>query len=323
MINAAYYVAPRLPWETDPRQERRFKTILIVTLILTIGFSVLTFVIDVPERSRDQAETLPPRLAKFIKDKVIVPPPPPKVKEKEKIEKPKPVEKPKVEDKPKPKPKPKLKPKPIAKKKPLSVKQKEARKVAKKHISEISSLLAGLKELPTLPSKRKTLSKGGGKAAKVDRALITSNRSSSGSGGVKVARASQNVAGVSSALEAQETTEVTSSIADIEAIISDRNSKRESRRTPEDIRRVFDLNKSSLYALYQRALRKDPSLEGSVVFHIVVEPDGQISLCEIVSSELESDSLNRKIIAKIRLFNFGPNQVETWDDTFSVDFFPT
>ncbi|PCJ22227.1 MAG: hypothetical protein COB04_00260 [Gammaproteobacteria bacterium] len=183
--------------------------------------------------------------------------------------------------------------------------------------------MAGLKELPTLPSKRKTLSKGGGKAAKVDRALITSNRSSSGSGGVKVARASQNVAGVSSALEAQETTEVTSSIADIEAIISDRNSKRESRRTPEDIRRVFDLNKSSLYALYQRALRKDPSLEGSVVFHIVVEPDGQISLCEIVSSELESDSLNRKIIAKIRLFNFGPNQVETWDDTFSVDFFPT
>lgn len=319
MINAAYYVAPRLPWETDPRQEKRFKLILIIALFLTIAFCLLTFVIDVPEKTRDQAETIPPRLAKFIKDKKLVPPPPPPPKIKEKLEDPKPVEKPKIEEKPKPKPKPKVKP--VSKKKPLTNKEKAARKVAKKHISEFSSILSELSEFKPLPNASKRLNKGGGKAAKTDRSLITS-RTSSKSSGVSVGKASQTVASVSSELIAQETTIVESSIADIEASASEHKGQ-QGKRTREEIQRVFDRNKSSIYALYNRALRKDPGLEGTVVFRIVVEPDGQISLCEIVSSELEDEALNRKIVAKIRMFNFGSNQVEIWDDTFYMDFIPS
>ncbi|PCI51310.1 MAG: hypothetical protein COB51_02120 [Moraxellaceae bacterium] len=318
MINAAYSVAPRLPWETDPQQEKRFKLILIIALFLTIAFCLLTFVVDVPEKTRGQAETIPPRLAKFIKDKKLIPPPPPPPpKIKEKLEDPKPVEKPKIEEKPKPKPKVK----PIAKKKPLTNTEKAARKVAKKHISEFSSILSELSEFKPLPNASKRLNKGGGKAAKTDRSLITS-RTSSKSSGVSVGRASQTVASVSSELIAQETTIVESSIANIEASASEHSSQH-GKRTREEIQRVFDRNKSSIYALYNRALRKDPGLEGTVVFHIVVEPDGQISLCEIVSSELEDEVLNRKIIAKIRMFNFGSNQVETWDDTFYMDFIPS
>ena len=58
---------------------------------------------------------------------------------------------------------------------------------------------------------------------------------------------------------------------------------------------VFDQNKGAIYALYNRALRRDPTLQGKMVLKLTIEPSGAVSLCEIVSSEIEDEELERKI----------------------------
>ena len=92
-------------------------------------------------------------------------------------------------------------------------------------------------------------------------------------------------------------------------------------RSSGNIRRVFDQNKSSLFTLYNRELRKNPSLEGKVVLRIVIEPNGSVSSCEIVSSDLDSPKLERKIIARVSLFNFGAMAVKAKTVTYPIDFF--
>lgn len=62
-------------------------------------------------------------------------------------------------------------------------------------------------------------------------------------------------------------------------------------RAMSNIRQVFDTQKSVLYALYQRELRQDPTLEGKVTLELVIEPDGSVSACQVVSSELGNPAL--------------------------------
>ena len=44
---------------------------------------------------------------------------------------------------------------------------------------------------------------------------------------------------------------------------------------------------------------------------LVIEPDGSVSACEVVSSELENPGLEQRIALRVRLFNFGADNVET------------
>ena len=67
-------------------------------------------------------------------------------------------------------------------------------------------------------------------------------------------------------------------------------------RSSEEIRKTMDANKTKIFAIYNRALRKDPTLEGVVRFKIVIAPAGKVTAVEIVSSELEDSALERKLI---------------------------
>ncbi len=57
-------------------------------------------------------------------------------------------------------------------------------------------------------------------------------------------------------------------------------------RTREEIELVFDRNKSAIYAIYSRALRDNPALQGKVVLEVTIAPSGEVTDCRIVSSEL-------------------------------------
>ena len=85
---------------------------------------------------------------------------------------------------------------------------------------------------------------------------------------------------------------------------------------------MFDKNKGGIYSIYNRALRKDPALEGKIVFEITIDPSGNVISVKVVSSELSSPSLEKKLIARIMLFNFGAKNVEKMIVTFPVDFLP-
>ena len=85
---------------------------------------------------------------------------------------------------------------------------------------------------------------------------------------------------------------------------------------------VFDRNKGSIYSVYNRALRKDPTLQGKVVLRLTIAPSGKVTLCELVSSELHDPALGEKISRRVKLFDFGAKDVEEITITYPIDFLP-
>ena len=89
------------------------------------------------------------------------------------------------------------------------------------------------------------------------------------------------------------------------------------------MRLVFERNKGAIYAIYNRALREDPTLQGKVVLKLTIAPSGEVSEVRIESSELNDAELERKLLARIRQFQFGALPVETLVATYPVDFLPS
>jgi TonB family protein len=93
-------------------------------------------------------------------------------------------------------------------------------------------------------------------------------------------------------------------------------------RSEEEIAMVFDRNKGAIYALYQRALRVNPMLQGKLVLEFTIAPSGVVTRCRIVSSELHDPALEREIVARVMLFRFQPEKVDPTTATKPIDFFP-
>jgi hypothetical protein len=94
-------------------------------------------------------------------------------------------------------------------------------------------------------------------------------------------------------------------------------------RSIEDIKIVFERNKGAIYAIYNRALRADPSLQGKVVLKLTIAPGGGVVDCRIESSELRQPDLEGKLLARIRQFDFGAKDVDQMVVTWPVDFLPS
>jgi periplasmic protein TonB len=94
-------------------------------------------------------------------------------------------------------------------------------------------------------------------------------------------------------------------------------------RPIEEVRLVFERNKGAIYAIYNRALRDDPTLQGKVVLKLTISPSGQVTDLKLVSSELKADELERKLLARIRQFEFGAKDVATLEVNWPVDFLPS
>ena len=72
-----------------------------------------------------------------------------------------------------------------------------------------------------------------------------------------------------------------------------------------------------------RALREEPSLQGRVVLELKIAPEGQVVDLRIVSSELKAADLERKLLARIKQFDFGAKDVDAMTVTWPVDFLPS
>jgi len=94
-------------------------------------------------------------------------------------------------------------------------------------------------------------------------------------------------------------------------------------RSIEEIRLVFERHKGAIYALYQRALREDASLQGKVVLELKIAPTGEVASARLVSSELKTPELEGKLLARIRQFDFGAKDVDVMVITWPVDFLPS
>ena len=94
-------------------------------------------------------------------------------------------------------------------------------------------------------------------------------------------------------------------------------------RSIEEIKLVFERNKGAIYAIYNRALREEPALQGKVVLELKIAPSGEVVGLRIVSSELQARELEAKLLARIRAFDFGAKDVDQMVVTWPVDFLPS
>jgi TonB family protein len=94
-------------------------------------------------------------------------------------------------------------------------------------------------------------------------------------------------------------------------------------RSIEDVRLVFERNKGSIYAIYNRALREEPGLQGKVVLKLTIAPEGNVVDVRIESSDLKTPELEAKLLARIRQFDFGAKDVNQMIVSYPVDFLPS
>lgn len=89
-------------------------------------------------------------------------------------------------------------------------------------------------------------------------------------------------------------------------------SKGKSGRSLDEIQLTFDRAQGSFYAMYIRALRENPGLSGKVVLSVTISSTGKVIDASIVSSELGDPELERKILARVMLLDFGPKDVPSF-----------
>ena len=94
-------------------------------------------------------------------------------------------------------------------------------------------------------------------------------------------------------------------------------------RTDEEIQIVFDRYKASFYRLYNRELRNNPALKGQMVLRLTIEPDGGVSMCALVSTDMDAPDLATQVVGRVRTINFGAKDgVQAVTIVYPIDFLP-
>jgi TonB family protein len=347
-----------LPWAVAPEDEARFRRILQRVLGTSVLACLVLFWWPRPVEDRSQPQELPPRLvAKLLLERAPPPPPPPAARAQQP---PAPQLVPMDERKPEPsKPATVKAPVPEARQpqpgKPPGEADAARRKAAGVGLLAFKDQLAELRGAPlAVQLKPQDMERGRGvgsgsgpgvgagrEAGLPSRALITSN-AAGGSGGINTAAYSRDTGG--GGLAGRATTLVEGVAGGgggggpgSGGVRGDgsgtgtgagggtlkRSGTGKASRSIEEIKLVFERHKGAIYALYNRALREDPALQGKVVLELRIAPGGEVVECRVVSSELRADELERKLLARIRSFDFGAKDVEPMVVTWPVDFLPS
>lgn len=292
-----------LPWTAAAGEERRFRLLLAFGLLVFVVFmTVIAFLPPVP---RVAPAPLPQEVVKLV----LAPPPP--------------VTEPKPEEKPKPKPEvtvPKVQT-------PVDRTQQARKKAESSGLLAQKDLLKDLRDAldPGQMTPTKDLLAKVDGPSRADRSIITSNVTAT-SGGINTATLSRGFGGGTGSLKGHETTQSVASFAD--SIAKGRpeaaraGSGGKAARSREEIETVFDRNKAAIFALYNRALRDNPGLQGKVVVELTIAPDGEVTACRVLSSELKDEELERKLVSRIKLFRFEAKDVAPITTTKPIDFFP-
>jgi TonB family protein len=294
---APYFRRFELPWAPSDEMERRFKKLLRILLIISTLLALLVWLVPMPKKAKPSVEDLPERVVQLIveKPKPPPPPPPPEPEKKPDPEKPKP-----VEEKPTEKPKPQL----------------------RKEMRAFEDAFADLRD-ENLDIQDPQM-KNPVEDARSERNLITS-QAGRASGGINTSNLSRGFGGGAGAIGTHTTTQVQHGAGldpNAGGRVQRSGTSGKGSRAREEVEIVFDRNKGALYALYGRALRDQPELQGKLVLEFTIAPSGEITMCRVVSSELNDPELEKKIVARVRLIRFKPADVEPLTVSKPIDFFP-
>jgi periplasmic protein TonB len=290
---APFYRRYELPWSPSEEMERRFRTIL---RNLAIVFAI--FAIAIPFLPRHQVvvntDSLPERVVQLVMEPPPPPPPPPPPKP-EKAEK-APVQ-----------------PKPVV---PVDPRVKAQKSLA------VFDQLAALRDVDLDKfAKNQPKTTDPGDVSVVSRNIISSKVGGT-SGGISGPTSSGLAAG-SGSLRGIYTTQVKDPNMGTGGQAATRGGgSGKASRSADEIALVFTKNKGAIDAMYARALRDNPALQGKVVLELTIAPSGDITAARIVSSELNDKEFESKLLARIRLFKFDAKDVAVLTATKPIDFFP-
>jgi periplasmic protein TonB len=296
---APYYRRYELPWSPSEEMERRFRKIL---RNLVIAFAIVAVIIPfLPRRERVvNTESLPERVVQLVMEPPPPPPPPPPPKPEQK-----PLEKVPVTPKPVP---------------PVDARLKASK----------SGLLASVDDLAALRdidldklAKNQPKTTDPGDVTQVTRSLITSKAGGT-SGGISSPTSSGLAAGGGSlnGIRVAQVKDPTLASGNQGNGSTRGGGSGKASRSADEIALVFTRNKGAIDAMYARALRDNPALQGKVVLEITISPAGDITAARIVSSDLNAPEFESKLLARVKLFKFEAKDVATLTATKPIDFFP-
>jgi outer membrane biosynthesis protein TonB len=314
-----------MPWARGGEDDRRLRKSLAVALAASLLGAAVLPMIELPLPKRFEAEDVPPRLAQLVRKELPKPPPV--------VEEPRPDEPRPQEQKPRPEERPtERQPQPDQ---PVYAQAEPAKPQPQKAgILAFRDKFAGLAKDDVAPRLGDAARLSGAEDASSDgpaRAMLTSNAPGS-SGGINLASLSRNVGGNGGSggggggMQGVEVGRATSSIGSIGGGGSDRpraSSGASLSRTDEEIQIVFDRYKAAFYRLYNRELRKDPTLRGQMVLRLTIEPDGSVSMCELQASDMEAPVLSAQVVERVLGINFGAKEgVAALTIVYPIDFLP-
>ncbi len=310
-----------LPWARGFEEDMRFRRSLGGSMAASVALAMLVSMVALPIVERTNTmDVLPERVAKLVRRERL-PPPPPAIAEPiipEELPEPEPEPEPELADEPVPQ----TTEQPVV----ADVEQPEPKQqVRSKGILAFRDSFASRADLrPTaqLGSQARVRTAGDTAIGRPERMMVTTTAPGS-SGGINLASLSRDVGAGGQAIEGVQVTRVASSIGGGEGPDRPLSGGMAAGRTDEEIQIVFDRYKAALYRLYNRELRKDPTLRGQLVLRLTIEPDGSVSLCQLHNSDMDAPTLAQQVVDRVSTFDFGAKEdVAAITIIYPIDFLP-
>lgn len=314
-----------MPWVRGCEEDAQFRRSLAGSLVASILLALLVSIIDIPIPERSTIIEVPERIAKLVREERKLPPPP-EVVEEPIIPEEQPPEPELAEVEPPEEVLPELAEQPVV----ADAKQPDTREQVKSKgilaFRDSFANRANLRPSAQLGSQARVSNAGQNAIGRPERSMVTTSAPGS-SGGINLAAISRGVGGGGGGIGGVEIGQVASSIGGAGGAggFADRPlaGGASAGRTDEEIQIVFDRYKAALYRLYNRELRKDPTLRGQLVLRLTIEPDGSVSLCQLQSSDMGAPVLAQQVVDRVRTFDFGAKEgIVAMTIIYPIDFLP-
>ncbi len=299
-----------MPWTRGGEDDQRFRKSLAISLLVGLLLGSLLPMIDLPLPERWELTEVPDRLTRLIQERMLPPPPP--VQERTRPEEQQPPEEvPLLAEEGTPQP---------------ANDQPPEKSTASKGILAFREKFAKLAEhdsVAQLGAEARVTRSGEAAAGRPQRALVSTAAAGSNAG-VNLASFSRDVGGGNGKdLEGVAVARATSSIGGTGGTNRPSSGGPGSARTDEEIQIVFDRHKAALYRLYNRELRRDPTLQGQMILRLTIEPDGSVSFCALQSTDMKAPQLSAQVVERVKTFDFGAKDgVPALTIVYPIDFLP-
>lgn len=303
-----------MPWARGGEDDQRFRKAMMVSLLLSLFLGVVFPLIDIPLPDPWAPVDVPERLTRLVREMPPPPPPPKQLELKPTETKPQSSDEPQVADTKTPEPAARPEPKVTSRKK-----------------AESTGILAFREKFSGLAANTATAKLGA--QARIQNAdpkpghgavrSMVATRAAGSSGGINLAAVSRDIGGAGGSIEGVEVGMATSAIGEIVGDERPLSGGPGPARTDEEIQIVFDRHKAALYRLYNRELRRDPTLKGQIVLKFQIEPDGSVSICQVQSTDMNAPTLAQQVVSRVGKFDFGAKDgVPPVLIVYPIDFLP-